>query len=240
MHLVTIGGGEISDESTLNIDHFICGLTGRTEPKALFIPTASSDAVGYCENFRSIYGGKLGCKVDELTLCKDTPSENLIRRKIEWADLIYVGGGNTRKLLDVWEQHNVGEIIKETASERCVLSGLSAGAICWYESGLSDADRFRDSADWSFISIDGLGWLPGTFCPHLDAESRHGALIDSVFSSKSNALACDNGAAIHWHNSHAKVLSATSRSYAYQYSYSSDGVLISRYGDGSTIDLSTC
>ncbi len=237
-NIVTIGGGEIADKETLAIDQYVCELTGRSNPNALFIPTASTDAAGYCENFRSIYGDCLGCEVDVLALCGDQYTEEFIRRKIQWADLIYVGGGDTRKLLDEWARYGLDRIIRENIKENCVLVGLSAGAICWYESGLSDADRFTGNSGWSFISLNALGWLPGMFCPHLDAERRHGALIDWVFSSGKSAVACDNGAALHWSPEGARVVTASSRAFAYQFIFEKGAVSIVRYADGDSLSLS--
>jgi peptidase E len=79
-------------------------------------------------------------------------------------DVIYVGGGNTKSLLAVWRDWGAAEVLREAWEAGIVLAGVSAGAICWFEQGLTDsfADGLRPLA--------GLGFLPGSCCPHYDGE----------------------------------------------------------------------
>src|SRR3989338_8931348 len=102
MKVVTIGGGSLEKTHTLAIDREIVCLTGKKHPRALFIPTASSDDCGYWKIFQKIYGKKLGCKADVLFLLRETPAFQEIRSKILSADLIYVGGGNRLKMMRRW------------------------------------------------------------------------------------------------------------------------------------------
>lgn len=235
MKIVTIGGGEIHFGETDRIDRYICGLSGVDHPRVLFIPTASGDAPGYCDNFASMYRDKLGCHVDQLLLLDEPPDLAKMTALIRGADVIYVGGGNTRLLLNTWRKYGVDTEIRNVALKGTVLSGLSAGAICWYESGLSDSDRFDSQHTWKYTPLPALGWLPGMFCPHLDAESRHGPLIEELLKDSQRALACDNGAAISWDGNHASVITARQGAFAYTYAASSDTVVIRRFGHGETI-----
>jgi peptidase E len=81
-------------------------------------------------------------------------------------DVIYVGGGNTKSLLAVWRDWDVSEILREAWESGVVLTGVSAGAICWFEQGLTDsfADGLRP--------LECLGFLPGSCCPHFDGEAQ--------------------------------------------------------------------
>ena len=72
--IVAIGGGEIKDRETLEIDKRIVELTGKTRPKALFIPTASGDAAGYIDTFAACYGKRLGCQTRTLSLTQTPPA----------------------------------------------------------------------------------------------------------------------------------------------------------------------
>lgn len=164
--IIAIGGGEIKDLDTFSIDKEIVRLTGKKNPKALFIPTASGDAEGYCETFRQVYGDRLGCNIEVLRLVKETLPEKEIRDKLLSSNLIYVGGGNTQTMLDTWKKYGVDNLLKQAYSRGIVLSGLSAGAICWFRYGCSDAPRFSDSSNNSLIRINGLGLINTTVSPH--------------------------------------------------------------------------
>jgi dipeptidase E len=93
--IVAIGGGDVRTKGTASIDREIIRLSNKKKPKLLFIPTASSDSERYWNHVREYFGKFLKCKTDVLFLIKEQPSRGQIRRKIQWADIIYVGGGNT-------------------------------------------------------------------------------------------------------------------------------------------------
>ena len=95
--IVPIGGGEISLRSTIEIDKYIVSLVNKETKKVLFIPTASGDMPSYIERFTNLYK-ELGCEVDSLLLSK-TENDNLIRSKIFSSDIIYIGGGNTARMM---------------------------------------------------------------------------------------------------------------------------------------------
>ena len=170
--IIAIGGGELKDLETFSIDEEVVKLTGKKNPRALFIPTASGDSEGYCETFKQVYGEKLGCKTDVLRLIKETPSEEEIRSKIMDSDLIYVGGGNTQAMLEKWKELGVDNLLKRAYAKGIVLSGLSAGAICWFKYGCSDAPKFADANDKKLIRINGLGLVNLTLSPHHIRESH--------------------------------------------------------------------
>ncbi|MFB6240595.1 MAG: Type 1 glutamine amidotransferase-like domain-containing protein, partial [Gemmatimonadota bacterium] len=100
--IVAVGGGEIAAHETLPIDRAIVSLAEAGTPRALFIPTASEDAEGYIETFHEVYGEELGCETDVLTLVEGNPTQEQIDEAIADADLVYVGGGNTRKMMRIW------------------------------------------------------------------------------------------------------------------------------------------
>lgn len=115
--VVAIGGGEISKFETLKIDEEIVKLTGKANPKALFIPTASGEPEGYYESFDLVYGKTLGCKTDVLFLIKDNLDSSQIEDKILWADLIYVGGGNTKMMMEIWRFKGVDKMLMDAYQE---------------------------------------------------------------------------------------------------------------------------
>jgi peptidase E len=97
-----------------------------------------------------------------LTLFKRTPD---LRASLLNQDVIYVGGGNTKSMLVVWRDWGLPELLREAWEKGIVLTGVSAGAICWFEQGVTDS--------WAgeLRSVDCLGFVPGSCCPHYDGEA---------------------------------------------------------------------
>jgi len=163
--IVAIGGGELALNETLRIDKEIVRATGKKHPHALFIPTASGDSTGYYELFKEKYA-RLGCTCDVLYLIKEHYSRKELEQKISAADLIYVGGGNTLRMLKLWRKKGVDKLLVQAHKKGTVLSGLSAGAICWARFGSSDSRKFSSPKNWQLIKLKGLGLIPLTLSPH--------------------------------------------------------------------------
>jgi dipeptidase E len=164
--IVAIGGGNIRTRATLPIDREIIRLSRKKNPKLLFIPTASSDSEEYWEHVQKYFGGFLKCKTDVLFLVKEHPSREDIQKKIRSADIIYVGGGNTLLMMRVWRRLGVDQILLSAYENGTVLSGISAGSICWFDSGHSDSMSFYNPRNWRYIKVKGLGLIHGIHCPH--------------------------------------------------------------------------
>ena len=139
--IVAIGGGEIGRSGypveTTEIDQEIIRLSGKSKPRMLFIPTASSDSESYYNVVKNHFGTSLSCKVDVLYLLVNKPSRKEIEEKILSSDIIYVGGGNTLKMMKLWRKLGVDRLLKAAYDKGTVLCGLSAGAICWFEYDLT-------------------------------------------------------------------------------------------------------
>lgn len=106
--IVAIGGGDVKI-----IDRKIVKMTGRKKPKALFIPTASSDEFNYIAWFQKRYGDELGCVTEVLCLIQDHPPIQTIHSLISEADIIYAGGGNTLKMMRKWRFPGVDQLLKK-------------------------------------------------------------------------------------------------------------------------------
>jgi dipeptidase E len=170
--IVAIGGGNIRTKGTAAIDREIIRLSHKKNPKLLFIPTASSDAEPYWQHVQEYFGGFLKCKTDVLFLIRERPSKGQIQRKVSSADVIYVGGGNTLLMMRVWRRLGVDTLLRAAYEKGTVLSGISAGAICWFESGHSDSMSFYNPQDWIYINVKGLGLVKGIHCPHYNGMTR--------------------------------------------------------------------
>ncbi len=198
--IVAIGGGELKDLETLPIDRAIVKLTRKKHPKALFIPTASNDAFGYWETFQVVYGKKLGCETDVLFLVREKLSKKQIEAKILTADIIYVGGGNTLRMLRIWKKQGVDKLLMKAYEKGVILSGLSAGAIAWFRYGSSDSRRFMKNGkeQTSFMRVSALGLLPFTLSPHHIREKklRNPGIKEMMLRTPGVALALDDNSAI--------------------------------------------
>ncbi len=190
-------------------------------PRALFIPTASLDDTDYCEAFRRQYGGELGCRVDMLLLYQDRPARKHIREKILDADLIYVGGGNTLRMMKLWRSLGVDRYLDQARRRGAVQAGLSAGAICWFRYGNSDSRYYSNPDEAALIRVQGLHFINALCCPHYDAEAnRAPALKMMMRRTPGVAVALDNCAAIEIDNDRYRALTSKRGAHAYRICWS--------------------
>ena len=214
--IVAIGGGEIKELETTGIDKRIIELTGKTRPKALFIPTASGDAVGYVDTFETYYGKHFGCQTRILNLTQTPPPFEEMSTLVLDSDLIYVGGGNTYGMMKIWRRLGLDTVLAEAASRGVVLSGLSAGAICWFRYGHSDSRSFSSNLTWDYIRVSGLGFINAVYCPHYHTEKRETSFSEMIAKRGGIGIACDNNAAIEIVGDQYRVITAAPGAKAYK------------------------
>lgn len=146
------------------LTEYVLGLTGRPRPKVLFLPTASGDGAFYLTSFYRAFG-QADCEPDHLALFDRTVAD--VDAHIRAQDVVIVGGGNTANMLAIWRVHGVDRALRSAYAEGTLLTGWSAGCICWYEDGITDSFTPELGA-----LRDGLGMLNGSACPHSDSEER--------------------------------------------------------------------
>jgi peptidase E len=178
------------EPNNLALDRYILAQARASEPAVAFVPTASGESDNYVVRFYTAYLG-LPCRPSHLVFFRRTPD---LRSYLLAQDVIYVGGGNTKSMLAVWREWGFPELLREAWESGIVLAGISAGAICWFEQGLTDsfADRLQ--------ALECLGLLPGSCCPHYSGEPErrpayHQLLRDGEITS---GFAIDDGVAIHF------------------------------------------
>ncbi len=171
---------------------YAAGLTGRTEPRICLLNTAhGDDSAGYLrgyELFRPVRGRVTHLQFFPMPNTAD-PEDLLLSQ-----DLIFVGGGSVANMLAVWRVHGLDRIMRKACQDGIVLSGVSAGAICWFSSGTTDSFgvELRPFAG-------GLGLLAPSNSPHYDSEPRRRPLYRALVAGSDlpPGLACDDGAAAH-------------------------------------------
>jgi dipeptidase E len=186
------GGGFLAEPRNYALEKYILDQTGKERPNVLMIATARGDDAEYVAKFHAACV-ELGARAQHLPLFHRTPD---LRSLVLAQDAIFVGGGNTKSMLAVWRDWGLPEILRLAHDSGIVLGGQSAGAICWFEQGVTDSwvDRLRP--------LDCLGFLPGSCCPHYDGEAeRRPAYQAFVQSGQMGAgYAIEDGAAAHFHN----------------------------------------
>jgi dipeptidase E len=210
--IIAIGGGEISELETLPIDKYIVQQTNKKKPIALFIPTASGEPAGYIDSFNKVYGEILGCITDTLYLLNRNPSEKEIEEKILSADIIYVGGGDTRIMLSEWKINRVDEYLKLAYEKGIILTGLSAGSICWFMFGHSEINE--NPAE--FIQLEALGLLNAIHCPHYNEEERVQDFDQMMKTSDLIGIAIEDLCAIDFHHNQYRLIKAANHAKAYK------------------------
>jgi dipeptidase E len=184
------GGGFLMEPENPTLDEYVLSQARAARPSVAFLPTASGDADFCIERFYTAFSA-LPCRPSHLRLFNRTPD---LKAYLLAQDVIYVGGGNTKSMLGVWREWGLPELLREAWASGVVLAGVSAGAICWFEQGLTDAFAAE------LRPLRCLGFLAGSCCPHYDGEAdrrptyhehvRTGTLLPG--------LAIDDGAAVHF------------------------------------------
>jgi dipeptidase E len=205
--IFAIGGGELGDGETLAIDKAIVAAAKknrrnrRNKVRALVIPTASGDEHEYCQAFEKIYGRRLGCETDILYLYGRNPSKASLKRQIDRCDLVYVGGGSTPAMIRMWRRYDIDKFLRSAWRRGTVMSGLSAGANCWFRYGLSDAYTGR------FATVTCLGFIDLACNVHYSSQKGRKQAFDKLVQNKKIAgIALDDNACIKIVNDNYEII----------------------------------
>ncbi len=220
MKIIAIGGGRIGRFSravrTTAIDREIVRISGKESPRLLFLPTASAGCDQYCAAIYKQFSKRLGCKVDIMLLVNTDPERARIRERILRADIIYVGEGNTLRMMKTWRRHGVDRALRVGMERDIVLCGSSAGSIAWFSWGNSDSLQSRRNPT-RLARVRGLGFVDALLCPHYDAEKhRRPSLHAMMKNRKGVAIALDEYCALIIHDDTYRVLASMKGRKAYR------------------------
>ncbi len=191
-------GGLLGDANSTALFEYALGLAECDNPAIGFIAAASGDSPSFLQKFYDTFRA-MRCRPSHLPLFDRTPD---VAKFVAELDVVLVGGGNTVSMLGTWQPWGLPDILRNAWSTGTVLVGWSAGAICWFEFGLSDSYADRLAA------VPGLGVLPGSCCPHYgqDAARRdafHLAIRDRQIPP---GWGLDDGAALHFRGTNPRAL----------------------------------
>jgi peptidase E len=208
-HIVAMGGGGFSMEDPL-LDRYVLDLVDSPRPKICLLPTASQALPLYVTRFLNAFPASR-FEPTYLDLFARTVAD--VDAFLGEQDVIYVGGGNTKSMLAVWREWEIPAMLRRAWEAGTVLAGVSAGAICWFETGLTD------SSGTGLYPLPGLGFLAGACCPHYDGEAERRPALHRLIENGTiaSALALDDGAAAHFVNGQlANVVSSRPQARAYR------------------------
>ena len=158
------GGGFTMEPSNPLLDDFVLDLARERarEPRILFLPTASGDTNAQINAFQARFAGR-ACIPEHLSLFRLRDAERTLRETVLAQDVIYVGGGSMRNLLAIWRAHELDRLLIEAWRGGTILAGLSAGAMCWFQGGVTRSSGPPEP-------MAGLGLLAGSLTVHADGE----------------------------------------------------------------------
>lgn len=215
--IVAIASGDLL--STRPLNKCAIKLAKKKNPNVLFIGTASRDAQDYQDTFTKEYN-KMGCEVKYLCLVPAT-GEDRINNLLSWADIIYVGGGDTVFMMQMWKKYGVDEKLKKIyEKDSAVLTGISAGAICWFCCGHSDSQSFSKESEWEYCWADGLGIVPMAFCPHY--EERQSSFDTMLLEKNMPGLAMENNTAFVENDGERYFIRSSNEAQAFLIQYQAD------------------
>jgi dipeptidase E len=212
-NIVAMGGWDAADE---RLADFVLGLSGRERPRMCYVPTAGAERDQGIATFYETFAARTEPAVLRLF---GVPRAG-IRDFLLGQEVIWVSGGNTANMLAVWRVHGVDAALREAWEAGVVLSGWSAGAICWFEGGVTDSF----GPELALLD-DGLGFLAGSFCPHYDSEEQRPATYRRLIGQGlPDGYATDDGVGLHFHGAElAEAVSSRPGGRAFRVERSGDG-----------------
>jgi dipeptidase E len=156
------GGGFTMEPNNPLLDDYVLSLTRRTEPRILFLPTASGDTTAQINAFKARFAHRT-CVAEHVSLFRMHETTRSLEEIVFAQDIVYVGGGSMRNLLALWQAHGLDTLLLDAWKSGIVLAGLSAGAMCWFQAGVTRSSGPPEA-------LAGLGLLEGSLTVHADGE----------------------------------------------------------------------
>jgi len=220
--IVAMGGGAFADEPRNPLIHdYILSITGKEEPRILFVPTATGDSDSWIARFYSVFNKKR-CRPNHLALILEPPED--LEALVMAQDVIYVGGGNTAVMLAAWRLHGLDKALEKAFEARGkVFCGGSAGGICWHQGGTTDSFTKNLTA-----LTDGLGWVEGYLSPHYDAEPQRRPRTHAMVAAGElpHCIAADEGVGFVYRNrDFVEVISSRPKAKGWRIENSANGIV---------------
>jgi peptidase E len=222
--ILAMGGGGFSMEAGNGLlDEHALALTGVACPRVCFLPTASGDADHYIVRFyRAFPAGR--CEPSHVSLFRRDGGASDLAAHLLAQDLVYVGGGSVISLLGTWSAHGVDLMLRAAWEAGVVMTGLSAGSLCWFEDGVT---AFHGQSR----RIRGMGFLPHSNAVHYDDKpERRAAYLEAIADGMIPGYGSGDGAALHFVGTDlAEVVTSRPHARAYHVTRDAETELAMRY-----------
>lgn len=129
-----------------------------------------------------------------------------------------MGGGDTESMLVKWKENNVGDLLLDAYKNDKVITGISAGAIIWFQCGHSDSEWFKDPDNWNYKFVKGLDIYHAAFCPHYNESGRE-SFDDMLENLGIMGLALENDVAFVSYEGRDFIKKANEKAHAYLIKY---------------------
>lgn len=172
MRIFAMGGGGFTSAAHPSLDDFVLSLIESETKRIGYVGTASDNDPIRLGNFNKLIAPRV-------SFASVMPAHTHGRDAAEWVrqhDLIYVGGGDTAMLLQRWRATGLHKVLHDACSDGIILAGVSAGAVCWFESALVRGPSGRMEV------IECLGFLRGSICAHFDAEPERKVIFSELIA----------------------------------------------------------
>jgi dipeptidase E len=216
------GGGFAMEPDNPLLDDYALSLAASTCPRVCLVPTASGDSTAWIDRFYERFDDGR-CEPSHLGLFNRSVTD--LYDHLAAQDVVYVGGGNTVNLLAVWRAQGLAEVVPALLARGTVFCGVSAGALCWFRHGITDS--YGPGLN---PLHEGLGFLPGSFCPHYDSDPRRpAAFAEFVASTGHPGLAAEDGVGLHYVDGRLlRVVSSRPHASAWRVEPAEEGVRVTR------------
>jgi len=149
-------------------------ISGKSKPNVLIIPTPkykkeAHDAL--VEKSSAMYRDDIGVNVDYLHGFEQMPDSDTLQDKFDKSDVIYICGGDTKNAMKIWKENGVDTMLQDAMKKGKVITGISAGALAWFQKGHSDSQSYEvaEGEPWDFMAVDGMGNINATATPHYNS-----------------------------------------------------------------------
>ena len=188
--ILALGGHEFSRQrGNEAIRDYLLGLVSAPRPSVCLLPTASGDPADQIAAFRSSFADR-ECELSHISLFRLEAEAVDLAEHLLSRDAIYVGGGSMLNLIAVWRAHGVDALLRRCWERGVLLAGQSAGAMCWFEWGVSRSAGVARP-------VPGLGLVPGMLSSHYHRDpERRRAMLAEVARRGRPGYGLDDGAGI--------------------------------------------
>ena len=216
--LMLIGGGDTgrgnTSYNTKEIDEEIVKMTEKENPNFLFIGLASSHSDSYYDTMKKIYK-ELGCTPVYLKKSNILNNPDIVETKIKDADIIYICGGDSVKLINDIKEYKIDKLLLEAYNNGTVLAGMSAGAILLSNKGFSDSLIIRGESD-KYEFLNGLNFINISFCPHYNTDPKKTTDLEEYLSKHNEEVYClENCTALEIIDGNISIIKSNSKSKVY-------------------------